>query len=278
MENTIALLKALTKPKIDMSTKILMVGISEYQNPENNLRGPNNDLIDMIETTSLLGIKRRCVIANKHATKDNILSHLNAMIETTKAGEHVIFYFSGHGGQIPDKDSDENDKLDEILVTYDYPDSYISDDDLYKIITKLNPAATIDVILDCCHSGTGTRSIQKKQKERFVKNNNVVGKVYSQFNFFTWKAQQVNLDRKIQHTLWSACRASETAKEVPMRVGLFHKEYRGVFTYYFCKHLRKHNRKITRQRFAHTLRIPKKYNQHHQVEYDLVVRERMMFK
>ncbi|MGD9724001.1 MAG: DUF4384 domain-containing protein [Pirellulales bacterium] len=38
----------------------------------------------------------------------------------TRPGDTVMIYFSGHGGQIPDDNGDEQDRQDEILLTHDF--------------------------------------------------------------------------------------------------------------------------------------------------------------
>ena len=56
------------------------------------------------------------------------------MIGQAEAGDVVVFYFSGHGSQIRDRDGDElTDQLDEVICPYDMDwdrRTFILDDDL----------------------------------------------------------------------------------------------------------------------------------------------------
>ncbi len=77
----------------------------------------------------------------------------------------VLFYYSGHGSQErtpPEFWHLEPDRLDETLVCYDsrLPGNYdLADKELAKLIAHVarnNPHVV--VILDSCHSGSGTRA------------------------------------------------------------------------------------------------------------------------
>ncbi len=75
----------------------------------------------------------------------------------------VVFHFSGHGSQMKDRSGDEVDGMDETIVPVDsrtlgvYD---ISDDELNGLFTQLNKKTkNVTFVLDCCHSGTGTRGV-----------------------------------------------------------------------------------------------------------------------
>ena len=71
-----------------------------------------------------------------------------------KDGDTFMFTFSGHGGQTEDLNGDESDSKDECI--YDAEFNKIIDDELYKLLVEPFPKnATLIVLLDCCHSGTG---------------------------------------------------------------------------------------------------------------------------
>ena len=45
-------------------------------------------------------------------TLANIKSAISWLANGAKAGDHLVFHFSGHGGQVVDKDGDEADGFD----------------------------------------------------------------------------------------------------------------------------------------------------------------------
>jgi hypothetical protein len=59
--------------------------------------------------------------------------------------------YSGHGGQIPDLNNDEEDALDETWVLYDRE---LLDDELYTMYGQFKEGVRIFVLSDSCHSGT----------------------------------------------------------------------------------------------------------------------------
>ena len=82
--------------------------------------------------------------------------------------DNFIFYYSGHGAQIPDINGDERDKKDEVLCLrervkgeIDRGDfsSFFIDDKLYILLSKINSHKFI--FFDSCHSGTAFKSNSK---------------------------------------------------------------------------------------------------------------------
>jgi uncharacterized caspase-like protein len=76
----------------------------------------------------------------------------------------ALFYFSGHGQQIPDaEDGDEHDGYDEAIVPYDNTghrrySGHLPDDALEAAVTEVRAKTkNVVVIFDSCHSGTGLR-------------------------------------------------------------------------------------------------------------------------
>lgn len=86
-------------------------------------------------------------------TKQNIINKFTELLTSSKSGDKLFFIFSGHGSQIIDSNGDENDGLDEVIVSKDL--KYISDDEFKTIINKnLKPNVKLFCIFDSCHSGT----------------------------------------------------------------------------------------------------------------------------
>jgi hypothetical protein len=102
----------------------------------------------------------KCImLLDEAATKANILSTItSAIAKNRKKGSIIVITNSSHGSQVWDADDDEMmDNFDEVLCPCDWP-NYVGDDDLRAIFQNLAPDVTLELYLDCCHSGTGTRS------------------------------------------------------------------------------------------------------------------------
>jgi hypothetical protein len=71
-------------------------------------------------------------------------------------GDMLVFTYSGHGGQVPDANGDEQDRMDETWVLYD---RQLVDDELYSLLGKLKPGVRVAIFSDSCHSGTVARGM-----------------------------------------------------------------------------------------------------------------------
>merc|ERR1712063_11208 len=94
---------------------------------------------------------------NNMPTRENIENAISWLVDGAKEGDTLFFQFSGHGGQVPDADGDEEDAKDETIIPCDYQSAgQITDDQLFEMLVKPLPkGVTMTVIMDCCHSGTG---------------------------------------------------------------------------------------------------------------------------
>lgn len=116
------------------------------------------------------------VITDEAATKAGIEQAIQKyLVETAKPGGVAYFHFSGHGQQVADDNGDELDGYDEAIVPINSPlkfqegvyegENLLRDDELGQLLDevrrKLGPKGNMLVVLDACHSGTGTRGIGK---------------------------------------------------------------------------------------------------------------------
>jgi metacaspase-1 len=145
-----------------MARRALLVGLNHYPDPGNQLRGCVNDVRQTSEMLqqrhgfdAARGIK---LLIDARATTRAIVKELRWLLDGSAAGDVLVFHYSGHGAQVPDRHGDEHDGLDEIICPYDLDwDDPFTDDDLFEIVKDLAPGANLTVVLDCCHSGTGLR-------------------------------------------------------------------------------------------------------------------------
>ena len=150
----------------DAGRKALLIGIDAYQNVW-PLIGPVNDAEAMREfVTADLGFGDGDVrlLVDADATRANILREIEEwLIDGTRPGDEVFFYFSGHGFQQPDTSGDESDRLDETLVPVDVVvrndktiAGMIADDEIAALLNRLS-GRRVTVVVDACHSGTSDR-------------------------------------------------------------------------------------------------------------------------
>jgi len=235
-----------------MANKALLVGINKYKIPGSDLSGCVNDVTnvrDVLLKYFGFTIRDVRVIVDERATKKAIIERLKWLIKGAKTGDRLLFHFSGHGSQIRDRDGDElRDKLDEILCPHDldWDGTYITDDELRKIFSGLPKGVNLEVLLDSCHSGTGTREaigieklpVEISFKPRFlpppvdiqcrIEEDMEVNKLFRSLN-------------PINHVLFAACKDNQTSADAYIGGS-----YNGAFTYYLCKHIRDTQGKLTR--------------------------------
>ena len=149
-------------------TKIraVLVGIDEYERSDiPSLTGCVNDvaLVRMLlKNYFAVPNDRIRVVVNQRATKANIVHRLEDMIARSQPGEVLVFYYSGHGSQVRDRDGDElTDSLDEIICPYDmdWDGVYLSDDALDRIFETLPAGVLLEAFFDCCFWGAGQRGV-----------------------------------------------------------------------------------------------------------------------
>ncbi len=104
--------------------KALLVGINRYPDPDNELKGCVNDVRQMAETLKsrygFPGDGHMRILTDARATTKAILDGLAWLTAGASPGDSLVFHYSGHGSQVPDKHGDETtDRLDEILCPYD---------------------------------------------------------------------------------------------------------------------------------------------------------------
>lgn len=136
--------------------RALCIGIDRYETSP--LAGCVADARLWAQTLQGLGFEPPRLLTDEAATREGILGTLGELVGGSRAGDVVVFQYAGHGTQLPDQDGDEDDALDEALVPVDYTDgAFVLDDDLWDVLRGLPEGVNLTVLLDCCHSGTGTR-------------------------------------------------------------------------------------------------------------------------
>lgn len=153
-------LKTRAKVATDRKTqRALLVGINNYPDPSQRLEGCINDVFTMSEVLQECGFPpesiRTCL--DERATAEGILTRLKWLLDDPKAGDELVFYYSGHGARIPEYGEEyEPDHYVESLVPWDFdwsPEKAISDDQIFNLYSQLPYDCRLAMIFDCCHSG-----------------------------------------------------------------------------------------------------------------------------
>ncbi len=150
----------------------LLVGINDYKSPGiSRLGGCCND----VEAIRIFLINQMNVpegqikvLRDGGATRGGIIESFQTFLVSNPdipKGSQLLFHYSGHGSQMRNATGTEPDGLDETIVPHDSRIEGvfdIPDKTLAGLIDRLAVAKgdNITVILDSCHSGSGTRELR----------------------------------------------------------------------------------------------------------------------
>lgn len=233
----------------------LLVGIDEYSTPIPALRGCVNDITAMrtLLTERLASehfeLDAR-VLVNKEATRQAIIDGFRKHLTRAEGDDLALFYFSGHGSQEPAPPEFwhlEPDRLNETIVCYDSRRDGVYDLADKEIAQLLAEVARKDphvlVILDCCHSGSGTRTLQDLGIRQTITDS----RSRPIDDYLITTDQLINLDTKApihlpsgRHVVLSACGDNEEAREIALGG-----ETRGVFSYFLAETVSHYGAQLT---------------------------------
>ena len=158
LDADIKIVQSLVPTTISPSTnkKALMIGINYVGTPY-QLNGCINDVASMsAKLKSDYGFTNITALTDDTTvkpTRDNILREFTNLLTNSQSGDLLFVLYSGHGSNVIDKNGDEADGRDEMIITSDLKG--ILDDDLKTIIqTNLKKDVTLFAMFDCCFSGT----------------------------------------------------------------------------------------------------------------------------
>ncbi len=111
------------------------------------------DAQDLRDIARNLGYESK-ILLTEEATRDAVKPEIEHAAKTLSAGDIFLLTYSGHGGQVPDRNGDERDLADETWCLYD---GELIDDELHHLWTKFSEGVRVVVLSDSCHSGSVTR-------------------------------------------------------------------------------------------------------------------------
>jgi hypothetical protein len=134
-----------------LAVHVLSIGINDYIGTENDL---HQCVADAQGFSSLF--KTKPYLLDQQATRSNIIQAVPKFVGLAGPGDWYVGHYSGHGSQVPDRNRDELDGKDEVIVAADL--KYIIDDEFPGLIANRNPQAKILQVFDSCFSGDMTRA------------------------------------------------------------------------------------------------------------------------
>ena len=140
-----------------------------YQGWDGKLVACEFDANDMAELAGGKGFATQTLLTEA-ATAQALTSAVEKTAETLQSGDILLLSYSGHGGQVPDTNGDEQDRMDETWVLFD---RQVVDDELYALWSKFKPGVRIAIFSDSCHSGTVAReAVDAVGEERVARSMN----------------------------------------------------------------------------------------------------------
>jgi len=152
--------------------RALVVGLGQQEDKSWAKINGDRDVPLVKEMLTTAGYKDIKTLVNKQATKAAIVKAFGALASRCKKGDVVYIHFSGHGQQMTDREGDEKDGWDEAWIPYDAylkygekdkGEKHLSDDEIGSMLdaikARIGDMGQMVVVIDACHSGSGTRDM-----------------------------------------------------------------------------------------------------------------------
>jgi pimeloyl-ACP methyl ester carboxylesterase len=217
----------------------LLVGINDYAPNIGRLEGCVND-VDHVHSflkeqwdPSSLAVQ---VLKNSDATRNNIINQFRTHLSRAASDDVALFHYCGHGARwqsAPEFHEFYPEGFDEGLVCYDsrsvnagFPFD-LADKELAVLLAEVAAHDPhLAVILDCCHSGSGTRDAdgfaRLKVRQTYPVSTERPLETYLDGYYTALQRQGAPLSiPRSNHILLAACDRKQKAYEAPDRSGLF---------------------------------------------------------
>jgi hypothetical protein len=125
-----------------------------YDGWSGELNACEADARDMAEVAKSKNFSVKTLLT-KAATRQAVINELSKAASAVSSEDIFMLSYSGHGGQVPDRNNEEDDCQDETWCLYD---GQLIDDEIYSLLGKFVSGARVLVFSDSCHSGTVTKA------------------------------------------------------------------------------------------------------------------------
>jgi len=213
----------------------LLVGINDYPAHVGRLYGCVNDVKRVHDhlfehyDNDLLRVE---VLVDSDATRQNIIDQFRNHLCNARPDDVVLFHYSGHGARCASAEEFAPfypDRRDEGLVCFDSRNDGgfdLADKELAVLLAEVaDNDPHIAVVLDCCHSGSGTRSDDFTHLAARQTHEISAERPLESYLDGFYK-ERLALDESLtiptsQHILLAACRRVQKAWEGKDRSGVF---------------------------------------------------------
>ncbi|MEZ5923071.1 MAG: caspase family protein [Hyphomicrobiaceae bacterium] len=146
-----------------------VIGINDYLGTANDLAGAVNDAEDIAGALRAAHAKRVIKFIDQAGTKFNIERSFLKLVADAKAGDTILFSYSGHGTQEPEPPDrhGEVDGKNEVFLLSGYTTrgpgtkERILDDEIFLWLKQADDkGVNVVFVADSCHSGTMNRSVR----------------------------------------------------------------------------------------------------------------------
>ncbi len=169
----------------------------------------------------------------------------------------IVFYFSGHGSQIRDRDGDElADALDEVVCPYDMDwdrRTYLLDDDLDAVFATLRSGVVLKAFFDCCFWGGASEFLELERERRRLRPDvrflpppfDIAARAEGDEAQVTYHSLAGSDSFSEGNVLWGASREGQEAAE-----DVFEGRTNGVFTYWGCRFIAENIAQLDRDSYS----------------------------
>jgi len=208
----------------------LLVGVDAYPPPVPALQGCVNDVTvfaDVLRHRVGDDALDLLVVTDAAATRERVTAAFTEHLGRAGPNDTALFYFSGHGSQQdtpPELWPIEPDHRNETIVCVDSRSEGgwdLADKELATLAAEVaRSGCHLLVVLDCCHSGGGTRDVDEvvrlAPEDRRVRpaSSFLPGVVAQAGGASTTRGVPRWATPAARHVLLAACRSSEKAREV----------------------------------------------------------------
>lgn len=140
----------------------LHVGLNQidfnHYGTNGRLAGCINDANAMADLARSQGFEVMNVLVDNQGTREAVKSGIADAAGRLKSGDIFFFSYSGHGSQIPNENHESGEQDDGQDETWCLYDGMLIDDEANELWKLFAPGVRVLVLLDCCHSGSGTEA------------------------------------------------------------------------------------------------------------------------